>query len=215
MMDFHRAGQAIEEGRVGQVIEIAAGLSPRGWSFKRRYGARITYVETDLPQMLALKRRLLEQGGLLTPGHRLEVLDALADSGPQSLAALVETLDPKLGTAVISEGLMNYFDPATARAVWQRIAAALRRFPHGAYLADIYLRDRPTNPAAALFGGLLQLFVRGRMHLHFRTVGEVEDTMENCGFTQTLVHPAASLKGASEYAPIRGGDAVSVLEARV
>jgi O-methyltransferase involved in polyketide biosynthesis len=207
--------RAIEEGRVGQVVEIAAGLSPRGWDMKRRYGARLTYVETDLPQMLALKRRLLEQGGLLTPGHRLEVLDALADDGPQSLAALVATLDPAVGTAIVTEGLMNYLDAATARGVWQRIATALRRFPQGVYLNDLYLRDRPANAAAALFGGLLQLFVRRRMHVHFRSAGEVEDIMEQCGFTETLLHTTASLPETSEYAGIRGGDAVMVLQARV
>src|SRR5882757_6281846 len=87
-------GDAIEQGRVGQVIEIAAGLSPRGWDLKRRFGTRLNYIETDLPQMVALKQRLLDEGGLLTLGHSVVELDALADSGPQSLAALAGTLDP-------------------------------------------------------------------------------------------------------------------------
>jgi Leucine carboxyl methyltransferase len=33
---------AIEEHAIGQVIEIAAGLSPRGWRFIDRYGDRLT-----------------------------------------------------------------------------------------------------------------------------------------------------------------------------
>jgi O-methyltransferase involved in polyketide biosynthesis len=41
--------RAIEEGGVSQVVEVACGLSPRGWRFTRRYGSRITYVEADLP----------------------------------------------------------------------------------------------------------------------------------------------------------------------
>ncbi len=57
--------------------------------------------------MVALKQRLLADGGLLTPGHSVVALDALADSGPQSLAALAKTLDPKVGTAIVTEGLMN------------------------------------------------------------------------------------------------------------
>ncbi|MBV8062854.1 MAG: class I SAM-dependent methyltransferase, partial [Nevskia sp.] len=89
--------RAIEAGRVGQVIEIAAGLSPRGWDLKRRYGERLRYIETDLPQMVALKQRLLSEGGLLTSGHSVVELDALAESGPDSLRALARTLDPAVG----------------------------------------------------------------------------------------------------------------------
>ena len=54
-----RLAQAIESGEIRQVIEIAAGLSPRGWRFATRYADRITYIEADLPGMLAHKRRIL------------------------------------------------------------------------------------------------------------------------------------------------------------
>src|SRR5687768_12863247 len=42
----------IVEGRVGQVIEIAAGLSARGLRFARRF-PQIRYLEADLPAMAA------------------------------------------------------------------------------------------------------------------------------------------------------------------
>src|SRR5687767_14536069 len=38
-----RLSQAIDAGEISQVIEVAAGLSPRGWRFRNRYGDRITY----------------------------------------------------------------------------------------------------------------------------------------------------------------------------
>src|SRR5918912_703704 len=57
--------EAIEDGRVAQVIEIAAGMSPRGWRFAQRYGERLTYVEADLPAMAARKRQALERMGSL------------------------------------------------------------------------------------------------------------------------------------------------------
>src|SRR5438094_340621 len=37
--------RAIEAGEISQVVEVAAGLSPRGWRFSQLYGARLTYVE--------------------------------------------------------------------------------------------------------------------------------------------------------------------------
>src|SRR6476646_6893471 len=50
------AARAIASGRVSQVVEIAAGLSPRGWRFAKEHGAALTYVEADLPHMAERKR---------------------------------------------------------------------------------------------------------------------------------------------------------------
>ena len=57
--------EAIDKGRIDQVIEVAAGLSPRGWRFAQRYGERVTYVEADLPAMAERKRRALARTGPL------------------------------------------------------------------------------------------------------------------------------------------------------
>src|SRR5205807_8353145 len=53
--------QAIEQHGITQVVEVAAGLSPRGWRFMQRYGNQLTYVEADLPEMAERKRRALER----------------------------------------------------------------------------------------------------------------------------------------------------------
>ena len=70
--------RAIDAGEVSQVVEIAAGLSPRGWRFASRYGSDLTYVETDLPGMTRRKEDLLARAGLMGPGHSVRVLDAFA-----------------------------------------------------------------------------------------------------------------------------------------
>ena len=80
--------RAIDEGRVTQVVEVAAGLSPRGLRFTRRYGDRLTYVEADLPEMVTRKRAALERIGSLSDRHRVEEVDALRDQGPASLGEL-------------------------------------------------------------------------------------------------------------------------------
>src|SRR5262245_35856576 len=46
-----RLAQAIDRGEVEQVLEVAAGLSPRGLRFTRRYRDRLHYIEGDLPAM--------------------------------------------------------------------------------------------------------------------------------------------------------------------
>ena len=69
--------RAIERGGVTQVVEIACGLSSRGWRFAQRHGERITYVEADLPGMAARKRAALDRIGCLSDHHRVVALDAL------------------------------------------------------------------------------------------------------------------------------------------
>lgn len=207
---------AIDSGQVSQVIEIAAGLSPRGWRFGSRYGAALTYVETDLPAMATLKRELCERAGWLGDHHRVVTLDALADSGPASLAAVAASLDPRRGTAIITEGLVNYFDLPTAQRLWRRIADTLGGFDHGVYLADIY----PQPPQQRLeglyagFGRLLGAFVKGRISPHFSSAPHAVESMMAAGFVEAEVIDPAQLPATRDYARIKGGDRVQILQAR-
>ncbi|GHF82168.1 O-methyltransferase involved in polyketide biosynthesis [Amycolatopsis bartoniae] len=199
MLDVLLAG-AIERGEVGQVIEIAAGLSARGWRFTRRYD--VTYVEADLPRMASRKRELLERLG---GGPRVTTVDALADDGPDSIGALADTLDPSVGTAIVTEGLLNYFDREAVSGMWARFADVLRRFPNGAYFADVVLRPGARSPAARLGTELLQALVRGRVHLHYESELEAADALREAGF------PAAELSVAGTDDP--GARLVHVIDA--
>ena len=50
-------GQLIQEYPDIQVVELACGLSPRGWRIHGRY-PNVTYLEADLQDMAARKRAL-------------------------------------------------------------------------------------------------------------------------------------------------------------
>lgn len=184
-----RLEQAIEAGEIQQVVEIGAGLSPRGWRFATRYADRITYIEADLPGMLAHKRRILAAIGGETAHHRTAEIDALADTGPTSLAAVCATLDPTKGTAIITEGLINYFERDVVLAIWRRFAAALRRFPRSLYLSDLILRDGNRGLLSTGFSWFLSAFVRGRVHLLFETTEQAEDALESAGLVGILLDP--------------------------
>lgn len=186
-----RLAHAIEAGEVSQIVEVAAGLSPRGWRFRTRYGDRITYVEADLPAMIQNKRRVLAELGGETAHHKTVEIDALRDDGPHSIDAIGATLDPDRGTAIITEGLINYFDRAIVTAMWKRFAHALARFPRGIYLSDIMLRDDNGGPLVGTFSMLLGAFVRGKVHLHFANAEDVESTLASCGFDGLVLDPRA------------------------
>ena len=182
---------AIERGEIGQVVEVACGLSPRGWRFARDYGDRITYVEADLPGMAAKKRATLARVGGTGAHHRVVEIDATADDGPASLAALAAGFDPARGTAIITEGLLNYFDPIAVVRMWRRFATLLGRFPHGLYLSDLHLADA-AGPIERLFAGALGMFVRGRIHFHFADPAAAERELAIAGFrTAALLDPTA------------------------
>jgi O-methyltransferase involved in polyketide biosynthesis len=207
--------KAIEEGRVGQVIEVAAGLSPRGWRFKKRFGNRIRYIEADLPDMADRKRALLKHAGLLTPGHDVVALDALADDGPLSLKALADTLDPAKGTAIITEGLLNYFDTASVLGMWARFGKVLARFPHGVYLSDIHLSEgRNKSAGVGAFKVLLSAFVKGRVHLHFDNEVMAATELRHAGFELADLHQARHFAGALDVNLAPGANAVRIIEAR-
>lgn len=182
-------GGAIERGEVGQVVEIAAGLSARGWRFARRYEG-VTYVEADLPRMAARKQRLLDRLG--GPRPRVTTVDALADDGPESIFAVADTLDPGVGTAIVTEGLLNYFDLGAVTGMWRRFAAVLRGFPTGAYFADVVLRPQAESLVERLGIGLLTAAVRGRVHLHFESETETAAALREAGFPAADVLPAGT-----------------------
>ena len=178
----------IEEDGVTQVVEVAAGLSPRGWRFADRYGDRITYLETDLPDMAAVKRRALESIGSLTDTHRVEELDALTDDGPRSLRALAAKLDPGRPVALITEGLLAYLQREQVLGMWRRFAATLGTFPDGHYLSDLHLGEDAGGPVVNGFLAALSLFVGGRVSLDFRSSDEAGDALCDAGFDTVGLH---------------------------
>jgi O-methyltransferase involved in polyketide biosynthesis len=188
---------AIDAGRVSQVVEVACGMSPRGWRFAERYGDAIAYVEADLPAMAARKRRALERIGSLGDSHRVAEVDALRDDGPGSLAELCSTLDPDAGLAIVTEGLLAYFDTDAVLGMWQRFARAIGGFSDGVYLADLHVGGSAEGVTARAFTLALSAFVRGGVHTHVSGVADAERALRDAGFAEARLqrcdrHPAAA-----------------------
>lgn len=199
---------AIERDGVRQVLEVACGLSPRGWRFAQRFGERITYVEADLPAMAARKRRALAPLNTLGEHHRVVELDALRPSGPGSLAAVAGELEPAGGLVVITEGLLGYLAGEQVRELWQRLAAVLDGFRAGRYLSDVQLGGLQT-PVVRGFRVLLSAFVRGRVHLHFAGPAQARAALRAAGFATARVRRATSV--APGEGP--GSDLAHIIEA--
>ena len=191
----------IATGRVGQVVEIAAGLSGRGYRFARRF-PELRYLETDLPEMAAYKRHALDEAGLRGANHEVRSLDALASDGPTSLAAVAAALEPARGLAIVTEGLLSYLARDAVLALWRRIATTLRCFPHGAYFSDLHLAcDVDGMWIAELFRVGLGLFARGPVQYHFAAADETVAALHGAGFRAARVYRPSDIVPSDRSGP--------------
>jgi O-methyltransferase involved in polyketide biosynthesis len=200
-------------GGISQVVEVACGMSPRGWRFSERYGDRLTYIEADLPGMAQRKREALAQMDSLTDRHRVVDLDVLRDGGPGSLEALVETLDPAEGLAIVTEGLLVYLDDDTVDTLWARIARALERFSQGACLADLRFAGAGRTLPDRAFGLILGAFVRGKIHAYRGDEASAETALRGAGFKEARLHRGDQHPAAADARNDPGASLISIIEA--
>lgn len=204
-----RLGEAIRHGEVRRVLEIAGGLSARGLRFATGY-PEIRYVEGDLPGMASRKRRMLNDCHR-PPNHAVVAIDALHDEGANALGPTLRRELPGEGkAAIITEGLLNYFDRQTVTELWARIRAALSDAGGGVYFADLHVGDE-TSPYAVTqtFLQLLGVFARGSTHIHFEDAVDAENVLRSVGFTDVRLR-RPRLEG---FGSGRGRDVVRVIEA--
>jgi len=201
-------------GGVGQVVEVACGMSPRGWRFSERHGDRLLYIEADLPAMAQRKREALEEMGALSERHRVVDLDVLREGGPDSLEARVEGLDPSAGLAIITEGLLPYFDDETVDKLWARLAKALAGFDKGVYLADLRFAQPNQGLLERSFELGLSAFVRGRVHAYRGDAAAAEAALLAAGFRSARLHRGDEHPAAAEVREDPGAGVLSVIEAK-
>ncbi|MFT5063641.1 MAG: O-methyltransferase involved in polyketide biosynthesis [Gammaproteobacteria bacterium] len=205
--------QAIDTGHVTQVIELAAGLSPRGWRMTKKYGESILYVETDLPHMITRKETLLDRNRLRGPRHSVQAINVLSASGADSLAALFDSLDPTQGVAIISEGLLNYLDDQQLMFALNNIANVLQTHEHNIFLADYYLNDEIKGVITTTFLAMLKTFVRGHVSIHDANVEMATRRLKQCGFTKVTLPTADTLPSNKTLNGSIGARKVHILQA--
>lgn len=182
--------QLIEDEGVEQVVELASGLSPRGYRITERY-PQVSYLETDLPDMAAHKATLLNR--LRRPArHSIRSCNILDENGPDSLKTVLASLDSSKKTVIISEGLVNYFPLPVIREVWGRLANELKRFTGGYYLTDLYpnLTTHPSYRYVKMAQKLVGVLTRGQWPLHYNGDADIEAGFKQDGFLQVdVVNP--------------------------
>jgi O-methyltransferase involved in polyketide biosynthesis len=119
-------------------------------------------------------------------------MDALSDSGPDSVQAVATELDPTAGLAIVTEGLVGYLPQEATEGMWHRFANTLSGFTAGRHICHVHLRDVDALQVEAL-SMVLSVFVRGRVRVHYRDAAAVERALRDAGFARAEVHSAADL----------------------
>lgn len=183
----HLLTELIEKEGVEQIVELACGLSPRGYRMTERY-AHIQYIETDLPAMAAHKAQLLNK--LNRPArHGVRSCNILDKNGPDSIRAVLSELDRSKKTVVISEGLVNYFPLETIREVWRRIANELKLMDSGYYLTDLYpdSQEHPSYRYVKMAQKIVGTLTRGQWPLHYPNDEAITQGFLADGFSKVQV----------------------------
>ena len=212
MLDARLEALIAEHPQV-QILEIACGLSPRGWLFREKY-PDIQFVELDLPDMAQMKREALAS---LQPDAKVIGADLFSDR----FAAVFRTFDTSKPLVIISEGLINYFVLDLLRTLLQRLIKYTQDFQALYYLTDVY-----PMPLQAHFrymawqaSWILKTLSHSDFDFHFNTPGEVATFFRSCGFGQVnLWQPSVFKKHDPAVSDIETqshqGDLVWVIDAQ-
>lgn len=191
-----------------QVIEIATGLSPRGWSFRQKY-PDLVFIEVDLPDMAQTKKQALIQAG------QSDATVLAIDLFTPQISDMFANLRTDQPVVVISEGLVNYFNQAMLKTLWSSLAAHGQRFKAFHYLTDL-CPEPVQHPFAQLVwksSRLLGAISRSAFSFHFQTPQQVIHFFKDCGYDEVMIEqPAQQQKTA--YSEQHLGDFVWMVHAQ-
>ena len=192
------------------IVELGAGLSPRGTAYTR--DSDLTYIEVDLPRMSALKARLVGEakgenqhflaGNVLDPGlfDRLEQL--IRNKGP---------------VAVVAEGLLYYLKRKPLEQMLEDTARLLKQAGGGVFISDL-------NPVTAIerFGLAGWLFIkvlarvaRWPATMSIRDSQEARELFLNAGFDEIQGHDPRTHPAAARLEHVQTRGVVLLIEASV
>ena len=181
MIDQHLI-QLIEQHPDLQVLEIASGLSPRGWNFRQKF-PNLDYRELDLPDMARVKTQALQKIDCNSP----EVLSV--DLFTADFEQAFQVFDPTRPLVVISEGLINYFNKNMLLQLLHAISHYGQNFKELHYLTDLYPEPVKNKLANFIWGcsKLLKWMSRSAFSFHFIHPQQAQSFFQQAGFEQANI----------------------------
>lgn len=174
---FRAVSRLLEEKRATQVLELAAGLSPRGMDFAQR---GVVYVEADLAESIAMKR---------------EIVTAILGAVPQNLhlcaasvidrAQLLACCSPFVSerpVAVTTEGLLRYLTFEEKTQLAANVHEILLRYGGWWITPDIHLKGWAERQSATYHESEVETLGRSLDSNYFADLDHAQRFFEGCGF---------------------------------
>jgi O-methyltransferase involved in polyketide biosynthesis len=124
---YKGTNRILAEHGITQILEIAAGLSPRGLAMTR--DSKIIYVVTDLPQILEEERMIADSMLVKSNNHRPNLYYRAVNAlDMESLSAAMSVFKDDRATAIIAEGLLPYFSRREKETLADNIRELLGKY---------------------------------------------------------------------------------------
>ena len=175
---FRAVSRLVEEKGAAQVLELAAGLSPRGMEFARR---GVVYVEADLAESMATKRELVTAIlGSVPDGLHLCAASVI------DRAQVLECCSPfgeGRPVAVTAEGLLRYLTFEEKTQLAANVHEILRRYGGWWITPDIHLKSWAQRQTAAYRQSETETLGRSLDANYFADLDDAQRFFEACGFS--------------------------------
>ena len=163
-----------------QILELASGLLPRGYLLATK---GVTFVETDLPEMIEVKKRMLNELSLkLPPTLFLEKANALNLKELESACKHFSSKEPLI---ITNEGLLRYLNFEEKTIVAQNIHSLLEKYGGVWITSDITLAKRFTPERLDKIKNNIGMDITPNL---FRDLKHAKKFFSDLGFTLKL-HP--------------------------
>jgi O-methyltransferase involved in polyketide biosynthesis len=180
---FKAVSRLINKAGSRNVLELASGVSPRGLIMTE--DPSVTYIETDLPEMLRekadLAHDLLLEENMIRPNLHFLAVNALDDG---QLRKAVSLTNGEL--TIAQEGLFVYMPRRDQQKVAKNILGILRE-RGGAWVTDVSLKsemEQRLDPKRATMVDTLQKEININLQDNaFADGTEVESFFKNAGFS--------------------------------
>ncbi len=177
-----------------QILELAAGYSPRG--FIRSQDPSVEYVELELPLMIEKKRNILEA---LTLQSKIKInnnfhLQAGNAISSEDLAASARYFKKDQPITVINEGLLRYLNFSEKAEVAKNIHALLKQYGGVWITPDITLRKLLETQNSITMPGknkeISEAINNDFDQNKFENENQAKEFFENLGFEVEIHHQA-------------------------
>ncbi len=187
-----------------QVVELAAGLSSRGWEMTRHKS--VHYIELDQLQVLSFKHHVTAADPQpLAPSAEYQTL-TFDLSQPERLPTELQAyLQPDKPTLIISEGLTGYLPEAALTRLMLALRDLAECQPNTTILLDFALKLNRADHKRAYFGmlpgQLVWQLVGAPPRLFLRDKAHLESWLAGLGFEVKRLYSSQELARLAGLTP--------------